>query len=113
MDNQDLVRRINTELSKRNISKTQFYADCGITSGAYSQWNKNLTSPSRRTLKRIADYFGWSEEYLLTGQQKKPSDVQIGELTSENGLYELDKEQSRGFPRLRLYMSANSRNIRL
>ena len=82
MNNQDLVRRINAALAERNISKAQFYRDCEITSGAYSQWNQNRTSPSRKTLKRIADYFGWSEEYLLLGQQKKPSE-EIGGLTTD------------------------------
>ncbi len=85
MDNKDMVCRINAALAERNISKAQFYKDCGITSGAYSQWNQNKTSPSRRTLKRIADYLELDEEYLIVGstqQQKKPPEL-LGELTPE------------------------------
>jgi transcriptional regulator with XRE-family HTH domain len=81
MDNKEMVCRINALLAERNISKTQFFADCGITSGAYSQWNTGKTSPTRKSLQRIAEYLGVKEDYLLVGkQQKKPPE--IGELSA-------------------------------
>ena len=82
MDTRAMIRRINAELLARGISKAQFYKDCEITSGAYSQWNTGRSGPSRKTISRIAAYFGWDEEFLLTGI-KKDSPPELGELSED------------------------------
>ncbi len=60
MNSQEIVRIIETELSKKGISKGQFYKDCGITSASFSQWRTGLYFPSRAALKKIEEYLGIS-----------------------------------------------------
>lgn len=56
------------------------------SSGTVTGW-KDGTIPYERNLKKIADYFGVTVEYLLTGEQKEnPTSVAADEVD------ELDKE---------------------
>lgn len=72
----DVVVRIDTLLAEKGIPKGEFYADCGITSSAYSQWRTGKTMPKISTLETVAEYLGVNVEYLLTGlgekEKKKP-----------------------------------------
>ena len=38
-----------------------------INKGAFSQWKKGVTSPSRTSLEKLADYFGVSVNYFYEG----------------------------------------------
>lgn len=84
MDKSPIVARINELLSLAGKTKTEFFADCGITSGGYSQWNTGKTNPSVKKLTVIADYLGTTYEYLLTGtgQKEKPTPISESELDS-------------------------------
>ena len=72
----DVVTRIDTLLAEKGLSKGEFYAACGITSSAYSQWRTGKTMPKISTLETVADYLEVNVEYLLTGlgdkEKKKP-----------------------------------------
>lgn len=82
MDKSPIVARINDLLALKGTTKAQFFADCGITSGGYSQWNTGKTKPSVKKLKAVADYLGTTYEYLLTGegQIEKPTPMTESEL---------------------------------
>ena len=57
----------------------------GLSSGSVTSW-KNGKVPHHSTLIKIADYFGVTVDYLLTGQKEKaPQDI-------PEGLSELDAE---------------------
>ena len=81
----ELVRRINSILSEKGIQKQTFFADCGITSSAFSQWATEKTSPRMKKLKEIADYLQTTPEYLLSGsgQKEKPAPSEGDGLVSE------------------------------
>lgn len=85
MDKSPIVARINDLLALKGTTKAQFFADCGITSGGYSQWNTGKTKPSVKKLKAVADYLGTTYEYLLTGegQKEKPTPISESELDNE------------------------------
>ncbi len=82
----DVVTRIDALLAEKGLSKGGFYAACGITSSAYSQWRTGKTMPKITTLQTIADYLDVNVEYLLTGlgdkEKKKPITVE-GDRLSE------------------------------
>lgn len=73
----DVVTRIDTLLAEKGLSKGEFYAACGITSSAYSQWRTGKTMPKISTLQTVAEYLEVNVEYLLTGlgekEKKKPA----------------------------------------
>ena len=56
MTSTEIVRLIETELSRNGISKGQFYKDCDVSSATFSQWRSGTYYPSLSALKRIAEY---------------------------------------------------------
>ena len=56
MTSTEIVRIIETELSRNGISKGQFYKDCDVSSATFSQWRSGTYYPSLSALRRIADY---------------------------------------------------------
>ena len=69
MDGFEFVVAIEAELKKRNIPKTKFYGDTGISSATFSQWRKRIYSPSSAAIKKVEDYLGIT---LTFGQKERP-----------------------------------------
>ena len=53
--------------SQQGTSPTQATKELGIAAGSVTKW-KNGSAPRAATLRKIADYFGVSVEYLLNGE---------------------------------------------
>lgn len=80
MEVSTITGRIDAILKERGISKQEFYASCGISSAAYSQWNTGKTVPRAKSLQTIADYLNVNTEYLITGLgEKEKAPTQEGE----------------------------------
>lgn len=87
IDNAPIVKRIEVLLAVKEATKADFYKQTGVSSATYAQWNANQYKPSRKKLQAIAEYFGVTVDYLLTGEQKEnPTSV------AADGVDELDKE---------------------
>lgn len=73
LDNLAFIARYEALLRERKMLKGTFYQACGITDAAVSQWRKGKTSPSMKTIGRIAEFLGVSLDYLLTdlGEKEK------------------------------------------
>lgn len=69
---QTVCKQINLLLARKNIKKTEFYDDVGITAGAFSSWNLGRANPSEENLSRIANYLGVPVS-ALTDQKEKPT----------------------------------------
>ena len=54
----DTIDRINMLLSERGMTGAELSRAIGVSTGTYSQWNKRLTKPSNKNLKKIADVLG-------------------------------------------------------
>ncbi len=67
----DIYDRIENLLSVRGMSAYKLSKETGISTGLLSQWKKRSQAPSADKLKIVADYFGVSTDYLLTGEQKE------------------------------------------
>lgn len=85
IDIKAVLTRIDLRLVELGIPKEKFYAESGISSASYSQWNTGTHKPSAKKLNMVADYLGISPEYLLTGEQKEKP-------TREGELTEIQKE---------------------
>lgn len=62
-----LYERIETLRKSKNISQGKLKKELGFSNGSISKW-KNST-PTTERLQKLADYFGVTVEYLLTGEE--------------------------------------------
>ena len=45
--------------------------EAGVTQTSLSNWKSGRNTPSTSTLQKIADYFGVTIDYLMTGEEKE------------------------------------------
>lgn len=55
--------------AKRGVSIYQIGKDLGFNPSLFSNWKAGRYTPKQDKLKAIADYFGVSMEYLMTGSE--------------------------------------------
>lgn len=80
-----LLARIDGLRKQRgNISINRLEKECGLTRGSMAKWDKHAPSPDK--VKKVADYFHVSVEYLLYGQkgeETKKDPATNGEVSPE------------------------------
>ena len=62
-------------LISHGITAYRVAKDTGISTGSLSDWKNGRSSPKAEKLQIIADYFGVTVDYLLTGEKKTPADM--------------------------------------
>ena len=58
-------------LKERGITAYKVAQDTGITTATLSSWKKGRYTPKREKLQKIADYFGVTVDYLMTGKEEQ------------------------------------------
>ena len=58
-------------LQKHNITAYKVAKEAGVTQTALSNWKSGRSTPTTKTLKKIADYFGVTVDYLMTGKEEQ------------------------------------------
>jgi transcriptional regulator with XRE-family HTH domain len=66
------IDQLRLEHGKMSVNKLE--REAGLTRGSMSKWDDH--QPSYDKLKKVADYFGVSVEYLLSGDERE--DTQQG-----------------------------------
>lgn len=56
-------------LQKHGISAYKVAKEAGVTQTALSNWKNGRNTPSATTLQKIAEYFGVTVDYLMTGKE--------------------------------------------
>ncbi len=56
----------------KGVSRQKACIDCDVSRTAWNKW-KNGATPNGATIQKIADYFGVSVDFLLTGEEKAPT----------------------------------------
>ena len=84
--------RIEELRKKRGISQGALEKELGFSNGSFSKWKSSMPTPER--LKKLADYFQVSVDYLVTGEILEPAelyhlDAKIAETAQQ--IYENDK----------------------
>lgn len=64
-------------LQKNGISAYRVSKEAGVTQTALSNWKNGRNTPSTQTLQKIADYFGVSIDYLMTGKEPDKKEPQL------------------------------------
>lgn len=69
-----VYERIENLRHSRKISQGKLEKELGFSNGSISKWKNSMPTPER--LKKIADYFGVSMDYLVNGEEvAKPSEL--------------------------------------
>lgn len=64
-----VYERIESLRKSRNISQGKLEKELGFSNGSVSKWKNSTPTPER--LQKIAEYFGVSVDYLMTGEEKQ------------------------------------------
>lgn len=63
-------------LQKYGVSAYKVAKETGVTQSTLSDWKRGRSTPKSENMKKLADYFGVSIDYLMTGKEetsdKKP-----------------------------------------
>lgn len=54
---------------QRGVSPSRVALDLGMSKNTMTDWKKGRSSPKTDKLMKIADYFGVTVEYLMTGKE--------------------------------------------
>lgn len=65
-----ISQRIFDLLEKQGRKQTEFAKYIGVSTSTVSAWNKRGTDPPSCLISAIADFFGVSSEYILSGKEK-------------------------------------------
>ena len=57
--------------------------ETGVSQSTLSDWKRGISTPKQDKLQKIADYFGVSLEYLMTGKETEDSKYYINNETAE------------------------------
>lgn len=85
-------------LKTHNVTRYQVSKATGVPQSSLSDWSKGKSKPKYENMKRIADYFGVSVDYLL-GNEEKPAAQKDSELVKDElmGFYgDVKKELTPG-----------------
>lgn len=55
-------------LQKNDVTPYKVAKEAGVTQTALSNWKSGRSTPTTKTLQKIADYFGVTIDYLMTGE---------------------------------------------
>ena len=64
-------------LQKYNITPYKVAKEAGVTQTALSNWKSGRSTPTTKTLQKIADYFGVTIDYLMTGKEDSDKEPQL------------------------------------
>lgn len=70
-----VYERIEELRKSKKISQGKLEKELGFSNGSISKWKSSMPTPER--LKKLADYFCVSVEYLMTGEKTKTEMIQL------------------------------------
>ena len=64
-------------LQKHGVSTYKVSKETGIAQSVFSAWKNGVSTPKQDKLIKIADYFGVTVDYLMTGKEDAPLEPQL------------------------------------
>lgn len=77
MKNEEIGKRIRQLRRRQNITQTQIYHLCGISSGNLSSIENGKTLPSSSALIQLARALNCTTDYILFGEDQLPASSDI------------------------------------
>lgn len=65
---------------ERGVNASKVSSATGIATSTFSAWKKGDYTPKTQKLKKIADYFGVSLQYLMTGYAEERYEADMNEV---------------------------------
>ena len=70
-------------LQKFGVTPYKVSKQTGVTQTTLSNWKNGKSTPSNSNLQKIADYFGVSVDYLMTGEEKEGDKYYLNDETAQ------------------------------
>lgn len=70
-------------LQARGITPYKVSKETGVSQSTLSDWKRGVSTPKQDKLQKIADYFGVSLEYLMTGKENEDNKYYLNNETAE------------------------------
>lgn len=64
-------------LKERGITAYRVAKETGVTTATLTSWKQGKYTPKPEKMQKIADYFGVSLEYLMTGKESEEKESQL------------------------------------
>jgi transcriptional regulator with XRE-family HTH domain len=79
LQNQDIAERLkDLRRARGNPPQTTVASRIGIGERTYQTWEQGEAKPSYRNLERLAEYYGVTEDFILTGHENsRPEPVMV------------------------------------
>lgn len=61
-------------LEKYNVTPYKVSKETGVAQTTLSDWKRGRSTPKSDNMKKIADYFGVTVDYLMTGKNEQPKE---------------------------------------
>ena len=74
MEDIDVGGRIRSLRKEKKMTQAQLAKVAGVSAAAVTQWEGGAQKPKAESLSRLADHFGVTANWLLTGIQRAPHD---------------------------------------
>lgn len=71
-------------LQKYGVTSYKVAKEAGVTQTALSNWKAGRSTPTTKTLQKIADYFNVTVDYLITGKNDSSEEDKGSELTARD-----------------------------
>lgn len=81
-------------LQKHGVSTYRVSKDTGIAQSVFSSWKNGISTPKQDKMKKIADYFGVTVDYLMTGKDENPPEPQLTPRDKRDIAKDLDRIMS-------------------
>ena len=75
-----IFARFEVLCKQKGVSKQKACLDCGLSRTAWNKWKAGAV-PNGEALQTLADYFGVTTDYLLTGEETKKAPTPEDERT--------------------------------
>ncbi len=64
-------------LQQYGVTPYKISKETGVSQSTLSDWKRGVSTPKQDKLKKIADYFGVSLEYLMTGKEESEKEPKL------------------------------------
>ncbi|WP_313579344.1 helix-turn-helix domain-containing protein [Lacrimispora sp.] len=89
-----VFERIESLRKSKKISQGKLEKELGFSNGSISKWKTSM--PTLERLQKIADYFGVTINYLMTGEEDNVSLYRNGDITDQIDKIMLELESEDG-----------------
>ena len=70
--------------SEKGVTPYRVCKETGLTTSTISNWKAGRYTPKHDKLKRIADYFGVSVQFLITGKEENAEEIERSKIVNMN-----------------------------